>query len=229
MRKCLKCGLKRKLNQFFRDKNQCYPCINIKRRLRSEKNRKIYICKICNNEFFKKNSQEVCSLKCKLLKNINIKNDCWEWNKSLTNTGYGKLIHEGKSLISHRVSFEVFKGEIPEGLFVCHTCDNKKCINPDHLWAGTQKDNILDAKSKGRLPIQFGRKHTQETKEKFKKRLHSDRRGEKHHLRKLKNEDVFKIRNMLENGLTQTEIANQFGVHSSAISNIKNRKSWSHI
>jgi HNH endonuclease len=168
-------------------------------------------------------------MKEKLLNKTKIINECWEWQGSVTNAGYGKIRSGNKHLATHRLSYELFKGEIPEGKLVCHSCDNKLCVNPDHLWLGSQKENIQDAKKKGILPKQFGRKHSEETLKKLKFRKRPDKRGEKHHLRKLKNDDVFKIRELLEQGLTQTEISKIYEVSSSVISNIKRKKSWSHI
>lgn len=74
---------------------------------------------------------------------------CWEWKKSLAKTGYGQFWMNGKNISSHRASWILHKGEIPSGLWICHHCDNKKCVNPDHLFLGTVQDNVDDAISKG--------------------------------------------------------------------------------
>lgn len=82
---------------------------------------------------------------------INEVTDCWEWTASTNNIGYGMFRWEtGIMRTAHRVSYELFKGMIPKGKIVCHTCDNPKCVNPDHLWIGTNKDNYEDMKRKGR-------------------------------------------------------------------------------
>lgn len=77
---------------------------------------------------------------------------CWLWTESLGSTGYGECwsTRRGRSIKASRVSFEAFKGTIPEGMFVCHRCDQPSCVNPAHLWLGTQSDNMRDAMSKGR-------------------------------------------------------------------------------
>lgn len=77
---------------------------------------------------------------------------CWLWIAgSRGNTGYGALKLDGKVVDAHRVSYMIHKGDIPDGMFVCHTCDNRKCVNPDHLFLGTAKDNHQDGVNKGRI------------------------------------------------------------------------------
>lgn len=166
---------------------------------------------------------------CKIKNNICIEEDCWIWIKKIGNSGYGEIGSDGKSKLVHRVSYGIFKGEIPKGKHVCHSCDNKKCVNPDHLWIGTQKENIQDAKNKGRLPDQRGRKHTEETLKKLKFRKRPNKRGEKHHLCKLKENDVLEIRRMLSNGLKQSEISEKYNVDQSTISSIKINRNWTHV
>ena len=76
---------------------------------------------------------------------------CWEWNLSKQSNGYGQMKHEGKMKRAHRVSFEAFIGPIPCGMEILHSCDNRGCVNPEHLSVGTHKDNMTDMEKKGRV------------------------------------------------------------------------------
>lgn len=75
---------------------------------------------------------------------------CWLWNAACRTTGYGVFSYNGKPVTASRVSYILYKGTDPGDLFVCHTCDNPKCVNPDHLFLGTNQDNVEDRKRKGR-------------------------------------------------------------------------------
>lgn len=78
---------------------------------------------------------------------------CWEWMGAKTKNGYGHMNIFYKNQYAHRISYEIKYGEIPVGMVACHKCDNPACVNPDHIFIGTQKDNIQDMIKKGRNEI----------------------------------------------------------------------------
>lgn len=136
--------------------------------------------------------------------------DCWEWTAYLED-GYGKIRIAGKSVLAHRVAYELTKGPIPEGLCVCHRCDNRKCVNPRHLWLGTNADNVADREAKGRNRL-------------------PDCKGEAHGNAKLTAEDVLRIRELYDDGgYTQKEIARLFGIARTQVSRIVNGHHWRHV
>lgn len=134
--------------------------------------------------------------------------DCWEWKASIAGIGYGqiKLTGQRRQAYAHRVAYILENGDIPENMIVCHRCDNPKCVNPDHLFLGTQKDNMLDMKQKNRQT-----------------------NGEKNARAKLTDQDVREIRSLLETGISQRKIASIYGVHQIQVSRIKTGKRWSHV
>ena len=81
---------------------------------------------------------------------VEVTHHCWNWVGAKRWVGYGVIGSNGKTPTSSRVAYELFKGEIPDGFCVLHTCDNPACVNPDHLWLGTQSNNIVDMVLKGR-------------------------------------------------------------------------------
>lgn len=76
--------------------------------------------------------------------------ECWSWLGAGKGNGYGNVTFNGKNKPAHRHAYELFIGSIPDGMDVCHSCDNRWCVNPDHLWIGTREDNMRDCLNKGR-------------------------------------------------------------------------------
>ena len=110
-----------------------------------------------------KNTKEV-KLKDRFLKNINknTNNGCWEWVMARNKWGYGRTGYRGKTYAAHRISMMIFKGfDINSKLCICHKCDNRRCVNPKHLFIGTYKDNIRDMFRKGRNRNQNGENNSQ--------------------------------------------------------------------
>ena len=90
--------------------------------------------------------------------NMATPDECWNWVGSLKGNGYGQF-NDGGPKYAHRVAYELFVGPVPEGKYVCHTCDNRRCVNPRHLWIGDQLLNLRDMMQKGRGGGQFKKGH----------------------------------------------------------------------
>lgn len=138
---------------------------------------------------------------------------CWEW-KTTKPHQYTRFRISGQYIGAHRFAWLITRGPIPSGLDVCHHCDNRRCVNPAHLFVGTRKDNMQDAVVKGRL---FGR------------RL-NPARGERQHNAKLTAEKVRQIRRLhRQEQIPNTQIAKQFGVCRQTVDDVVSRKSWTHL
>lgn len=177
-----------------------------------------YPCSFCGTKTKRVGFPHFCSDKCRFEAKIDKQeNGCWIWKSSKGNSGYGKFHIRGKPMLTHRYSYELYKGSIPKGMCICHSCDNKLCVNPDHLWIGTQKDNAQDAKKKGLLPNLKGLKKPQSFI------------GQNHHSSKLKNEDVFRIRQLYREGTSGYRLHKIYNVTKKCISDILNNKTWKHL
>jgi len=145
----------------------------------------------------------------RLLAKIEKQDDgCWIWTGCLRGTKthrYGCMRYRGKSEGAHRASYMEFIGEIPEGLNVLHSCDNPKCVNPEHLFVGTDHDNMKDMAAKGR---------------------HFYPLAETHHRAKLKNDEVRAIR---ASSQSHNQLAHAYGVTKRTIINVRQRKVYASV
>lgn len=143
---------------------------------------------------------------------------CWLWTGSLGSTGYGRLWDGRKYLRAHRIAWELHIGPIPPSLFVCHKCDVKACVNPEHLFIGDAFDNMGDAAKKGRL----ARGDKNWTRSRPERLL----RGEANSSSKLRADQVTEIR--LSN-LSARLLAAKYGVVHSSILRARSRQTWGHL
>lgn len=161
----------------------------------------------------------------------NAPNGCWVWTGALNHCGYGRISICRKGYFAHRVSYELFRGPIPEGMYVCHHCDNPACVNPDHLFAGTQEDNLHDAATKGRLCTEKRRASYRYGNDSWPA-THPNRiaRGERTNTAKLTKDQVIDIRRRYAlKETSQRALAREYNVTQSSIWHIVRRLSWTHI
>jgi hypothetical protein len=131
---------------------------------------------------------------------------CWGWLAGLDHYGYGVICNFGTRVVkAHRVSWQLHFGSIPVGLFVCHHCDNRACVRPDHLFLGNNDDNMRDMRKKGR-----------------------DSHGEHHPNSKLTDHKVLEIR-ARRGTMTQTQLAQEYGVAPSVIARVQTHDIWKHL
>lgn len=153
--------------------------------------------------------------------------ECVRWTASFMNSGYGQFNFRGSMRLAHRVSYILTYGEIPNGLIVRHFCDNRWCVNPQHLVIGTQKDNVDDALRRGRF-ARGERSRLRKYPETNPMYLYPDKacRGEKNGNAKLTLDEATEIRRLLSQGRTRSELGRMFSVDRKTIRLIAEGKTW---
>lgn len=133
---------------------------------------------------------------------------CWKWTAACNRAGYGHFWWAGVCYLAHRFSWEMHNGPIPDGLLVCHRCDNPECVRPDHLFLGTHSDNAAD-------------RHT--------KRRDGDHRGTANGRARLTEADVHAIRTAWDAGDRVEDIAERFDISEPTACQVGTRKTWAHL
>lgn len=131
---------------------------------------------------------------------------CWLFNGKCELNGYARVKHCGRKFLAHRLAYTLAKGEIPNGLLVCHSCDQRSCCNPEHLFVGSPLDNVADAVSK--------RRHAA---------------GERCNHNKVTAEEVKLIRQTWSAAEGAGPLARRFGISREQVYNIVQRRSWKHV
>lgn len=139
-------------------------------------------------------------MKERFLKKVKKTLGCWEWTANKDFSGYGTFRVGNKIKKAHRVAYMLYVGEIPKGKNVCHKCDNPGCVNPKHLWIGTQQENMIDCVKKKRHQNQI-----------------------------LKEEEIPIIRELYKKGESQRVLGEKFGVARETIKNVVTGKRWSYV
>jgi hypothetical protein len=147
---------------------------------------------------------------------------CWEWTGACISVGYGVFMLNGKLRRAHRVAYELATGKpVPSDLCVCHRCDNRRCVRPDHFFLGTHADNAADRDAKGRSA----------RGDRSGSRLHPERlrHGTDNHFAKLDDDKVRRIRELRRIGLSGPRIGTMFGVCNVTVYEIEHRRTWKHV
>jgi hypothetical protein len=139
--------------------------------------------------------------------------DCWIWIGSFNPYGYGRFKVHRRYYRAHRIAYFLAKGD-PKDKLVCHMCDKRACVNPDHLWLGTPQENQTDMMKKGRHRVA---KHRSLPK------------GEDHPHARWTERDIMNIRRLYANGMTQVDIAKKYKMHQSSVHPIVTYKIWRHV
>jgi hypothetical protein len=160
-----------------------------------------FTCRGCRKDFPRPDEKRLyCSLECQFLTNVRKTEDCWLWEAGTHKFGYGEFRSRGVLYRAHRFSYELAFGPIGPGVEVLHTCDNPRCVNPDHLYIGSQADNGRDTAVRDRVGT-----------------------------RKLTPSDVHEIRHLIDRGDSLASIARTYGVSGTCIGWIKTGKNWKYL
>ena len=155
--------------------------------------------------------------------------ECWEWTGYIKPNGYASLYdpHTGTKQYIHRISWELHNGgPIPDGMMVCHRCDNRRCVRPDHLFLGTARDNVVDQTSKGRNPFQLYPERARVGLLVYFKTNPGSHRGQRNPHAKLSAVDVATIRSSPDNNAT---LSRRFGVTPTCIGQARRGQTWCDI
>lgn len=160
-----------------------------------------------------------CKIERRLLDNLRRSpSGCWEWSRSRNPAGYGKMGMNWVLYKTHRIAYTLFCGQIPDGLCVCHHCDNPPCCRPDHLFLGTASDNQRDMVAKGRHGGGAARIPPE-----------NRTRGQRSHFAKLTDADVLAIRDAVKRGDRRDGIARRYGVTRHTVRSIAKGLTWMHL
>lgn len=171
---------------------------------------------------------------------INKTPSCWLWEGSLDSDGYGRATAKGgpSETLAHRIAWTFANGPVPDGLSVCHRCDVPACVNPAHLFVGTSQDNQADKVQKNRQARgskngayrhNRGAAISDGVTRWHKEHPEKTARGEHHKNSKLNEEKVRKIRILVEEGFSQSEIAVSLGIAQASVSRVVTGQCWSHV
>lgn len=167
------------------------------------------------------------NVKARFFRKVSKTETCWIWLGNHDHHGYGLMSiggRAGRQHPAHRISYTMFVGPIPDGLLVCHTCDVRNCVNPDHLFIGTSRDNTQDMIAKGRNRWSYGDQSGARTKP------WALARGERIASSKLTEDAVREMRRLREvERLTIVELGLRFGVHHAVVSRVLRKLAWAHV
>lgn len=178
--------------------------------------RNIRKCRECSSPIPDERNGQFCSEQCRIDRaarsfwdKVDKSGECWIWTASCFGSGYGQAYtgrDDARIVGAHRMSYELSFGPIADGMYVLHKCDNRKCVNPDHLFLGDQARNMNDAAEKGRI-----------------------QRGVRHWNSKLNPQIVRRIRKMYDAGMSYQEIGDIVGLRPQYVGSICRRRRWAWV